>query len=112
MEKNECKFHGEVKVTVSRIPADATRIEKLSNEKFHIVAPSETTGNHHVIDVTPSIQFYEKDGKTYMKTDEDTQIRCVIAERHDAEILPSGCYEITSQQEYDPFEARLKNVRD
>jgi hypothetical protein len=112
MQNNEVLFHGEVKVTKGTIPAGAKKIEKFTADKYHIVAPSETTGNHHVVEVVPSMELYEKDGVFFLKTEEETKIECLIKERHDEIVLPAGIYEIGSQVEYDPFSKRLEKVRD
>jgi hypothetical protein len=47
-----------------------------------------------------------------MESKVDTQIRCVHADRHDTIAIPAGTYEFGTQQEYDPFAARMRNVAD
>lgn len=112
LQKNQVILHGECKVTVaSEIPAGAKRLNT-AGKPFEIVAPSETTGNHHVVTLEPGVEFYEHDGKKYMNSVVPTQIKCVIANRHDAIDLAPGTYEFGSQMEYDPFTARLNKVRD
>lgn len=111
MGKKKGILHGEAMVFEGTIPEGAKRVDT-TGKQYVIIAPSEQTGNHHVIDVVDGVEFYEKDGKLFLKTEVETQVRCVIAERHDAITIQPGCYEIDSQQEYDPFEARLRAVRD
>jgi len=113
MNKNEVILHGECMVSPSEIPANAKKMNT-KNKKFVIVAPSETTGNHHVVDVCDEVEFFETDdGRKFMRNSVDTQIRCVIESRHSAITLPAGnSYEFGSQIEYDPFTARLQKVRD
>lgn len=111
MKSNEVILHGECMVFRSTIPANAKPKQK-SKTGFVIVADSETTGNHHVVDETVGVDFYEADGKLYMNSSVDTTIRCLHADRHDAIKLTAGTYEFGSQQEYDPFTARLQAVRD
>jgi len=110
MKTNEVILHGECTVFLSALPKSA---KKLTNVGTHvIVADSETTGNHHVVDVLDGVDFYQ-DGETkYMESTVETQIRCVLTERHDAIVLPPGTYEFGFQQEYDPFTARMNKVRD
>jgi hypothetical protein len=111
MNNNEVILHGECMVFRSTIPANAKPKQK-SKTGFVIVADSETTGNHHVVDETVGVDFYEADGKLYMNSSVDTTIRCLHADRHDTIKLTAGTYEFGSQQEYDPFTARLQAVRD
>jgi hypothetical protein len=109
MKLNDVILHGECTVFLSALPKSA---KKLNVGTHVIVADSETTGNHHVVDVLDGVDFYQ-DGETkYMVSTVETQIRCVLAERHDAIVLPPGTYEFGFQQEYDPFTARMNKVRD
>ena len=112
MKENQVILHGECMVFVSKLPYNAKKIQ--TKDKFVIVAPSETTGNHHVVDVHPGVEFFEgENGTLYMQNTVDTAIRCVIESRHDEIVLPAGkTYEFGSQMEYDPFAARLQKVRD
>jgi hypothetical protein len=111
MKSNEVILHGEAMVFISEIPTDA--VKKVVLAPYAIIADSETTGNHHVIDVIPGVEFYESPTKTlYMKSSVETVIRCLHKERHDEITIPAGTYEFGSQQEYDPFAARLRNVAD
>jgi hypothetical protein len=112
INKNEVILHGECMVFLSKLPSDAKK--KSINNNFVIVAPSETTGNHHVVDVHPGVDFFEGiNGTLYMQNSVDTVIRCVIESRHTEIVLPAGnTYEFGSQMEYDPFAARLQKVRD
>lgn len=111
MNNNEVIIHGECMVFKSTIPAKAKKM-KTASKPYVIVAPSETTGNHHVVDLKPGVQFYECDDVLYMENEVETTIRCVVADRHDEITLTPGTYEFGSQQEYDPFTARMQKVRD
>ena len=105
-------LHGECMVFPSKIPTDAKRINP-TNGQFMIVADSETTGNHHVVDVNPSTNFFQNEGGTiYMENKEATQIRCVHTDRHDAVELPANTWEFGAQQEYDYLTQELRNVAD
>ena len=103
-------LHGECIIFQSQIPSDATP-EVLTGE-FTIIAPSETTGNHHVVDLHPGVEFFNKGGTRFFKNSKETSVRCVVADRHDEIKLPPGEYEIGMQQEYDYFEQAKRNVRD
>ena len=104
-------LHGECMIFKSALPKDAKKID-LKGNSYLIVADSETTGNHHVVDAAPSVTFYESEGKRYMNSTGPTQVRCLHADRHDTIQIPAGTYEFGSQQEYDPFTARMQAVRD
>lgn len=110
--KNEVIVHGECFLFQSPIPPAAK--PKSLKGPYLIVADSETSGNHHVVDVIEgSTRFFEDEkGVLFMEATEDTQIRCLHADRHDEVKIPAGTYEFGIQQEYDPFAARLQQVRD
>ena len=105
-------IHGEAMVISVRMLPD--NVKKIATKgEYKIIAPSETTGNHHVVDLVESCEFYEdENGTLFFKTEEPTQVKCVIADRHDAIKIEPGIYEIGIQQEYDPFEQRSRNVAD
>lgn len=105
----DCYLHGESIVFKSKVPEGATRM----NVKGHLViAPSETSGNNHVIDAVAGVEFYEKGGVLYVRNETPATVRCVIESRHDTIELPVGEWEVGIQQEYDPFTARKRNVAD
>lgn len=110
MEKNECILHGEVLIRKSDIPQDAKRVSVKNG--VQIIAPSETTGNHHLLDVTDDVAVYEKDGTLYFRNNSETTVRCVIAERHDSIVIEQGEYVVERQKEYDVFARRMREVRD
>ena len=111
MNKNEVILHGECVVFPSAVPVGAKK--KNVKGEYVIVADSETSGNHHVVDVVDEAEFFEdENGTLFMSSSKDTQIRCLHAERHSEIKLPAGTYEFGSQQEYDPFAALTRRVRD
>lgn len=112
MNKNDVILHGECMVTLAeKIPSSAKKLNV--NGPYVIVAPSETTGNNHVVDVMDGVDFFQDEkGTLYMQNTVETNIRCVMQDRHDNIKLSPGTYEFGIQQEYDPFEARLRKVRD
>lgn len=107
----EVILHGEAMIFQADVPADAQEIQA-SNVSFHIIADSETTGNHHVVDAKSGVRFFKKGNTMYMKNTEPTQVRCVHANRHSAITIAPGTYEFGTQQEYDHFAQNLRNVRD
>jgi hypothetical protein len=114
-EKNkqqQCILHGEAMIFGSILPEDVTEITP-SNKEYHIIADSETTGNHHVIDAVPGVRFFKsKKGTTYMQNDKKTAVRCVLKDRHSAITIAPGTWEFGIQQEYDHFAQNLRAVRD
>lgn len=109
---NKVVLHGECMVFPSEMPSDVTP-KKVVGE-YLIVADSETTGNHHVVDNIPgAVDFFESSGGTvFMQNSKPTKIRCVMANRHDAIELEPGTWEFGIQQEYDYFTESLRAVRD
>lgn len=106
----DCIIHGEVFLYKSKLPKDARKLDEISDYK--IIANSETTGNHHVIDIEEGIEFYEKDGVLYLKNENPATVRCLVKERHDNIVLEPGVWEIENQQEYDYFTERSRKVSD
>ena len=114
MNKNEVILHGECMVFTSNLPKMIKKIDqsKIKNG-YVIVADSETTGNHHVVDIIDGVDVFENEsGVIFVQNSVPTKIRCLHADRHDEETLMPGTYEFGFQQEYDPFSVRLQNVRD
>jgi hypothetical protein len=111
MNKPTVILHGEAMIFTSNLPDDAVQIEP-TNGDFHIIADSETTGNHHVIDIKRGTRFFKSGDRSFVAVEEPTQVRCVHPARHDAVTLTPGVYETSLQQEYDHFEQNLRNVRD
>ena|SRR6056297_960488 len=109
--KNSVIIHGECMIFRNSIPKNAKGIEP-SNRTYMIVADSETTGNHHVVDTPEGVSFYELDGIRYMKNEVPTKVRCVQADRHDAIVLEPGSWEFGIQQEYDHITEEIRSVQD
>lgn len=104
-------LHGECLIFESKLPKDAQE-ENLPDGDV-IIADSETTGNHHVIEKRPGVKFYHNSkGTRFMKNTIPTQVKCVLTDRHDEITLQPGVWEIDFQQEYDYFTESLRNVRD
>ena len=112
LNQNEGVLHGEAMILHAILPADAVEI-KPSNDTHHIIADSETTGNHHVIDAVPGTRFWKSGNRTFMTNERETRVRCVHPARHNAISLSPGTYEIgEAQLEFDHFAQNLRKVRD
>lgn len=104
-------LHGECLITRTTLPKGLTE-EKLTGKQV-IIAESEVTGNHHVIDLKKGVTFYkDQEGNRYMKNSVPTEVKCVIADRHTAITLTPGEWAIGFQQEYDYIAEAQRNVRD
>lgn len=110
--KSEAVLHGECIIFQSKLPAGAVK-ENLKPGPV-IVAESEVTGNHHVIDAPAGfVDFYKTaDNRRFMVNTKPTQVRCVIADRHSAIDLQPGTWEIGIAQEFDYFAMAKRNVAD
>jgi hypothetical protein len=105
-------LHGEAMIFPSKLPKNAKSI-KPTNENYHIIADSETTGNHHVVDCNDGTEFFmDDDGHMFMKNSAPTKVRCLVKERHSEIPLEAGTWEFGIQQEFDHFEQHLQKVRD
>jgi hypothetical protein len=108
--KDSAILHGECCIISTKIPAGATPVNV--KDKVLILADSETTGNHHVLDMAPGIEVLEKDKKRFIRNSTPAQVRCIHADRHDAMTIPPGEWELSIAQEFDYFEMAKRNVRD
>jgi hypothetical protein len=112
LNENECVLHGEAMIFPETLPADAVEI-KASNGNYHIIADSETTGNHHVINAVKGTKFWRSGNKTFMTNTNEINVRCVHPARHNPISLSPGTYQVgEAQLEYDHFAQNLKKVRD
>lgn len=112
MKKPKAYIHGECIITqVKSIPTDAKQ-EKVDGN-YCIIAPSEVTGNHHVIDCQEGVEFFlTRDNRRFIQNSVEASVRCLIADRHTTVNLPPGTYEIGRQNEYDYITQALQKVRD
>lgn len=111
MKENKVILHGECMVFRSEMPATSTPVVVTGD--YLIVADSETTGNHHVVDAFEGVDFFQaKDDTMFMQNTKPTQIRCVVENRHDAITLEPGIWEFGIQQEYDYFSDSHRAVQD
>lgn len=110
-KNTEVILHGEAMLFNADLPADAVEI-KPTHKDYHIIADSETTGNHHVVDMVRGTKVFKSGNRTFIKNEKETNVRCVHPNRHDAITMKPGVYEVGIQQEYDHFEQNLRAVRD
>ncbi len=116
MEKKRHIVHGECNLfEVDGVPEGATKV--IPNSSMiagggMIVANSETSGNHHVIEMREGVEFYEKDGTLYMKNTKPTNIKCVHEGRHDTIEMPASVWKRRIAKEFDYFTMEKRNVAD
>lgn len=103
-------LHGECGIIQTKIPQGATPV-KVENGVL-ILADSETTGNHHVLDMVPGVEVLEKDNKRFIRNSAPANVRCIHQDRHDTLTIPPGEWELSIAQEFDYFEMAKRNVRD
>lgn len=94
-------------VSVSSIPTDSKKINP--SARGFILAEGEHTGHAHVIEATPDVEMYEKDGTLYLKV---VTKSTVTHEEHGPQVVAPGTYEIRRVVEYDPFEDEIRKVAD
>lgn len=104
-------LHGEVVVlSGSSVPVGA---KKVKAGKFGwILANSETTGNHHILEETEGVEVYEHEGTLFVRVNEEAKVSCVIKERHDTQVLPKGTYTVRRKVEYDHLSNTKRIVAD
>lgn len=115
-KKKRAISHGEFCLfEIDEIPEGATRItptkEQLAKNGF-IVAPSETTGNHHCIAINNGVEFYEKNGTLYMRNTQPTKLFCVDEKRHDTIEIPATTWKGKAAKEVDHLRQIKRNVAD
>jgi len=108
-------LHGECIIQESILPSEVKAVQlPMYGEKAAIIAASEVTGNHHVIDMVPGINFFEEASslKRFVQNSVPMTVRCVMADRHTEVVVPPGTYHLGVQQEYDYVKEQLIKVRD
>lgn len=105
-------FHGECCVFEfdGAIPKDAKKLEPKNGR--YILANSETTGNHHILEAEDGVDVYEKDGILYVSSSVEARVSCVMKDRHDTQILPAKKYFIKPAQEFDHLSQTSRAVAD
>lgn len=112
MKKQNTYLHGEVQIsTIKELPKEAKKMNLKVGETLKL-AESETTGNHHLLDVADGVDVYELDGKWYLKNSKPANVRCVIPTRHDDMKIDPGIHEVLITQEWDYLSNAARNVAD
>lgn len=76
------------------------------------IALGEATGHHHTLypaTETSKARLIEFDGRRFIQVDAEYFLR---HQEHDEHRILPGCYEITMEVEYDPFEKAMRKVVD
>lgn len=104
--------HGEMVIFQFKgeIPKDAKKMK--ASKVGYIVANSETTGNHHIVEEKEGVEIYEKEGILYLKNGVPVNVFCIMEERHDTITLEPGVYEMESAKEFDYYQMAKRNVSD
>ena len=114
METVNIYKHGEVRVIERELDFAITG-KKFETKEDIILADSETTGNHHMLQVIPGVHVYRNDklDKFFVKTEVDTKVYCKLENRHTPMSLKTGyTYEITKAKEWDHLSRERRNVKD
>lgn len=101
--------HGDVGITrIEQLPKGARQI---MSAKSYVVAEGEVTGHCHLVE-TPGktgVTVWEFGGERFMVIEGDATI---THEEHGLKPVTPGIYRIKIQKEYDPFSARIREVKD
>ncbi|TXH52331.1 MAG: hypothetical protein E6Q97_16345 [Desulfurellales bacterium] len=117
---NEIWLHGEVivKKVKGSIPEGAKLVKPMAGLTYK-VADSETTGNHHLLELPERIaglEVWEKDGMFYVRNPVPVMVRCVDVRRHDTIEIPACAPDevlvFDKQQEVDHLTDEVRSVRD
>lgn len=99
--------HGDVLLTkVESLPKNfkETRVKKA------ILAEGEISGHQHILIAQQApFTIFEKEGETFIKTDEKTEL---IHQEHKTLWVDPGIYKIDKVREYDHFQEEARRVAD
>lgn len=91
----------------SAVPGDAKPVAP--GARGYVLAEGEATGHAHVIEATPDVEVYERDGVLWIKVADSAT---VTHEEHLPQTLSPGVYEVRRVVEVDPFEDEVRAVMD
>jgi len=104
-------FHGEVVVKkINKLPEGVKKVTAKNGR--YIVADSETTGNHHCVEVMDGVDLYEQEGVLYLRAEVPSKLFCVDEARHDTQVLEPGIYQIERANEFDYLKEMKRKVQD
>lgn len=84
--------------------------EVKSEKRGFVFAEGEHTGHYHAIKETEGVKVYEENGVKYVRVEKENAI--VKHQEHKEIVLPKGDYRIDIVKEFDPFEEKIRQVRD
>lgn len=115
------KWHGEAILTqVDELPVNAKKLipnsSQVSGNGF-IIAESETTGNHHCVELNDSMSIYETDERDiFIEVKEASRVyntKGVLGASGHTDIeLEPGIWRISHQQQYNPLTKMRERVAD
>lgn len=106
----EVRSHGELNIfKVDEMPEGFTKVE--CNEDYKL-ADSESSGNHHMLEVNQNVEVFKKDDAICFVNTQPTNVYCVFKERHDTEEHPPGIYIVKPAVEYDYVNKNVVAVAD
>lgn len=113
MTNRETFFHGELVIcSTKKMPAGNLKEVKPSEIGF-ILADSETSGNHHVLENKTGIEVREdENGILWIKNTEPVNVFCVDKQRHDTITLEPGIWEVDKAKEWDYEKEEVRSVAD
>jgi hypothetical protein len=95
---------------VDRVPRDA--FELPPGPRGHVLAEGESTGHAHVLEATPHVKLYERDGVLYLDIDPEGGPARLRHEEHHTQLLQPGAYRVGLVQTVDPFTRVRRAVMD
>ena len=107
--------HGEVIIKAVKNENAKITGKEIKGNRDLILADSETTGNHHMLQVIEGVHTYRDEDldKFFVRPEVETKIYCKLDNRHTDLILKKGyTYEIEKAKEWDHLEQEIRNVRD
>lgn len=103
-------FHGETIIKkIEELPKNSIVIRASGH---YVIAPSETTGNDHRVEVLDDTFIYEKYGVIYIRNESPTKVFCPNETRHATEVLEPGIWEIGIAKEFDYLKMEKRKVAD
>lgn len=83
--------------------------DNLNIQKDNIVMRGEFTGHHHTLVCDELAVFTDINGNKYIDLKKDSAI---THQEHKTLELPQGYYEVIIEKEFDPFEKKIRQVKD
>lgn len=95
-------------------PVEGIKLPKSAKKaKVHILQSSDTTGNRHEVVSKTSIYYWKKDGREFLYSDKDYEIRHIGGDaEHGTQLVEAGTREVLHELEHDPWKNELKIVID